>query len=812
VADYRDLACRDEARRARVREAAGLDGIDYIEVPATSLDEQRFLHVHFLSGEVPPGLVGRPDLFSIEGGTRIRDLRVVAVSDAGDHLVVEANAAGDFSPYTLAIDLVAVGAPDPDDPPRLDPPFARCAFRFKAGCPRRFDCGPDTGADESHGEIPPIDYLAKDFASFRQALLDLAPTLVPDWTERHAADLGMALVELMAYVGDHLSYYQDAIANEAYLDTARQRISVRRHAALIDYRMHDGVSARTFVHFALVAGQVGVLPKDTQVLTRIHRPLGNQGVPREGQRIHPDCVGEALQAARAVFETIEDAPLHWSLNEIRIHSWGNRQCCVGRGSTTLDLVDEHGTLGDALGPGSYLLLEEVKSPETAKREDADRAHRQVVRLTRVEATVDPIDGQRLLRVVWDEADALRFPLCLGARRPDGTFVVDVSVARGNLVLADHGRRLAVEMHASPRAPVGGGRRLAHEVLLHEGPLGFRAPLPEHGSPASRALVLDPAAAQPMVVRLDVARSNVAPWEPRRHLLDSNAFDAHFAVETDNEGRARLRFGFGGFGLPPPDGEGDGIGVTYRVGVGRAGNVGAESLRHVVSDAPVAQVVTDIRNPLPVENGVDPESIEEVRRAAPASLRRGIRRAVTEEDYARVAELHPAVDRAVARFRWTGSWRTVFLRIDVRGRADVPAALCEEVRDWVMRFALTGYDVEVLPPSFVPLEIEIEVCAGPGHFRADVERATYDALERFFLPDNFSFGDPLFLSRLYRAVGQVSGVSSAVVTRFKRLWEAAGEANLAAGLIPIDRLEVLRLDNDPSFPEHGTLILQMRGGK
>ena len=58
-------------------------------------------------------------------------------------------------------------------------------------------------------------------------------------------DLGTALVELLAYAADHLSYQQDAVANEAYLETARRRVSVRRHARLVDYRMHDGASART---------------------------------------------------------------------------------------------------------------------------------------------------------------------------------------------------------------------------------------------------------------------------------------------------------------------------------------------------------------------------------------------------------------------------------------------------------------------------------------------------------------------------------------------------------------------------------------
>ena len=50
----------------------------------------------------------------------------------------------------------------------------------------------------------------------------------------------VALVELLAYAGDQLSYYQDAVATEAYLGTARRRVSVRRHARLVDYPMHDG--------------------------------------------------------------------------------------------------------------------------------------------------------------------------------------------------------------------------------------------------------------------------------------------------------------------------------------------------------------------------------------------------------------------------------------------------------------------------------------------------------------------------------------------------------------------------------------------
>ena len=58
---------------------------------------------------------------------------------------------------------------------------------------------------------------------------------------------GVALVELLAYVADELSYRQDAVATEAYLATARRRISLRRHARLVDYLMHEGCNARAWV-------------------------------------------------------------------------------------------------------------------------------------------------------------------------------------------------------------------------------------------------------------------------------------------------------------------------------------------------------------------------------------------------------------------------------------------------------------------------------------------------------------------------------------------------------------------------------------
>ena len=53
----------------------------------------------------------------------------------------------------------------------------------------------------------------------------------------------MVLIELLAYMADILSYYQDRIANEAFLSTAQERRSVIEHLRLIGYEMPGAAPA-----------------------------------------------------------------------------------------------------------------------------------------------------------------------------------------------------------------------------------------------------------------------------------------------------------------------------------------------------------------------------------------------------------------------------------------------------------------------------------------------------------------------------------------------------------------------------------------
>src|SRR5262249_29954329 len=145
--------------------------------------------------------------------------------------------AGDFSIYWLSIAS-----------PALDPFYASAPLNFKARCPSVLDCAraapPCAPYDAPN---PPIDYLARAFPSFVQALTDYSAGAYPDWVERSEADLGMVLLEIAASAGDDLAYLQDRIAAESTLATATQRRSVIRHARLVDYQPAPSLSAQVTV-------------------------------------------------------------------------------------------------------------------------------------------------------------------------------------------------------------------------------------------------------------------------------------------------------------------------------------------------------------------------------------------------------------------------------------------------------------------------------------------------------------------------------------------------------------------------------------
>jgi predicted phage baseplate assembly protein len=311
------------------------------------------------------------------------------------------------------------------------------------------------------------------------------------------------------------------------------------------------------------------------------------------------------------------------------------------------------------------------------------------------------------------------------------------------------------------------------------------------------------------------------------LFESHALDHQFVAELDNDGIAVLRFGDGEYGQSPVTATS--LTARYRIGNGRAGNLGSGALAHLALPPSWLATVAALRHLVPAVDGTDPQTIEEVRQLAPRAFQAEQLRAVTEADYEAAALKLPAVAAAKCTFRWTGSWHTVFVAVHPSDPADLVTApggrtslsptLAAAVRTQLLRYKLAGYDLEVLTAQYVPLEIDLQLCVARGYFRGDVltgvrralsSRRNPDGSAGFFYPPNLTFGEDIYLSRLYAAVEHVTGVESAVVTVFKRFWSVAGD-ELATGVLPLADGEIARLDNDPNFAENGLLRLTALGG-
>lgn len=723
--------------------------------------------------------------------------------------------------------------------------------------------------EEQQGKTPEIDYLAKDYVSFRQLMLDHLALRVPGWQEPTEADIGNVMVEILAYAADYLSYYQDAVATEAYLGTARLRTSVRRHARLLDYVLSEGCNARAWICFEV--DEPVLLSKATPVLSRT-------GGAEQSPAILPgsSLYYQIMQTNPKIFETMDDAALYPAHNAIALYAEQDAQTIWPAGSTKATLLDPgYGQEQQLrLQAGDILIFEEVKNAETGEARWPDPTRRCAVRLTKVKAGVR--GGQHVLDVAWAEEDAFPFPLRLAAWFED-TLITDISVARGNVVLADHGSSIRHEslppVPANPQvryrpyllvADLTHAASYSHDTALTQ-PASLaltqdvyhalpQIALFQSSSAAPFALSKDvenelrnsalylPTAAQEFLREQGIVLSRLVTvrvvasgawelydvinrqywlaalqddnvylhtfrrWSLRRDLLNSGSLDDDFTVDMDDDRRARLRFGFGQQGRQPQ--AGDRFEVTYRVGEGVQGNVKAETLMRVITDK---QGISRVRNPLPAQGGITPETIADAVLNAPYAFTTQ-QRCVIDDDYVRVAGTHPEVANAVVEVRWMGGWHTAFIYVQRSNALPVDAAFKRDVARYMQRYLVSGHEVEIRAPRFVALQIVLKIVLKPHVSSNQVRNALLQAFsmgpDGFFYPGNFTFGQSLYQSQVVRRAADVPGIARVEVEQFCR---ADAETETVSQYILTQATEIIRLDNDKNAPQNGTITFLTEGG-
>lgn len=825
-----------EDRRERLAaSAADVNGIAGVEIDPADPRRLFVRFVHPLPGAAgarpAAGAAPGPAEITIDGGDRVPVVGVVTAVASGNLLTVSCALAGDFSTYRLAIDPTLPG---------YDPVLREIRFAWHLDCDRGSDCAQVPSPAPAVTIEPRLDYLARDWESYRRMMLDRMAVTVPDWTDRTIADPGVALVEWAAALGDMLSYRLDHVGTEYALHSARLRASAAKHARLVGYRMHNGASARVLAQVELAVGVSNFTLPAAGVAFVTRARMQAERV------IAPELAQRAQAEGAVVFEPLFATALTAAHHQIALHHWGDSEAVLAKGATGCILRDPERAL--ALKAGDILVLVQARDPETGRAADADPDARQAVRLTAdpvrlsdpLETLPPPGGGApeplQLWQLRWGAEDALGFDLAIGARATGGP----MALALGNIVLADHGFTLplgedlpAPPDPTDPELPPAEGQPDELKTLaaldrprrylpaLSRRDLSF-ADRPATLAPERSAAALsrtDPAGAQAQIFLTETASGAI--WAPVPDLLGQPAEARVFVPEVEADGRTRLRFGRGHDGAASSMGRtprpGEALVATYRIGHGRAGNIGIGALAHLAAEGAVRSNVAGVTNPLPGLGGVPRETIAEVRMRAPVSFHRQ-RRAVTLADYEALLTARPDVQRATARSRWIGSWQAIFLSVDRAGGLPVDAAFRAELVDYLEPYRMMGHDLAIDAPVFVPLTLVIEGCTAPGAFAETVAEALAERLGAgigrdgrpgFFHPDAITFGAAIYLSQLYEAALAVPGVADVTITAFAR---GGSQSGLDTGVLRFGPREIPVLANDPNRPNEGRLKITMRGGR
>jgi len=819
-------------RLVQVQSSTVLNGVDFVELSTTD-PTMKTLYVHFLNkvtvAPPPPAIVQA----AISGGDRIQGIQPQRAVQPGDWstdtdgrpvLTVVVNKPGDFSTYTLTL---TTNIPSPLGPvgtfvplSTLDPMYQSAKFSFKVFCPSDFDCAPQsTCCQPQVPPLPAIDYTAKDFQSFKQALTDFSSQRYPSWQERSEADFGVMFMESLCALADEMSYLQDRVAGEAALLSATQRRSLVSMARLVDYEPQSVISSSTTVQCNVIGNFV---PAGTLI-----------------SATSPDGVNVPFEIGKGLADPTKYtvSPL-WN-DGIPPYWFDDSQRCLKCGSTSMWILGTGYNFAPQIAAGNFTLLIQTDLPGESIRE--------VVTLTGVTELADPIFltngfSTPVTRICWS----------VGLARDH-----DLTHTRlaGNLLPATQGQRFTERFAIGTPPPSTSGLVSA---IARYGPNGtaaspkwvFRYPLSQSNAQQGRLTWLPAANAGTSSVDPDedepqpeLILNRILPepdgFDFTTSLIDATATETAYTVDptawrvvaTDDNGNPTqweydgdqgdtVRFGDGVFGAQPADG--DVYAVQYRIGLGSAGNVAPGAIQSVSTSA--TAYLASVRNPFIVTNGSDAEPAIHIQRMAPQAFRAVQFRAVRAEDYANAAETLPGILKAGTSFRWTGSWLTVFTTVDPvaggTGGATISLDLQETLIDLLNRRRLAGYESYAPPPTPVSIDLVITVCVSPGWLGSDVEAGVLsrladakrsDGTEGFFYADSFTFGTPLYRSNLEAAIQGVGGVNGVLDIEFR--WRGASNVfQPLPAVLQFGADQILRVANDPNYPERGTIRVIAEGGR
>jgi hypothetical protein len=182
------------------------------------------------------------------------------------------------------------------------------------------------------------------FASLIAGLTDATRPGLAALRTRDADDFTIALLDAWALAADTLTFYNERLAQESYLRTATERISLRELGRLLGYRLRPGVAARTYLAFALqrppnlpaaATRDPGAAPPVTPTVVMLEPGLRVQSIPGPGEQPQ-------------TFETVETVEARPEWNAIPVLQTVAQDFATDPGQAYLDGAALNLKPGDAL--------------------------------------------------------------------------------------------------------------------------------------------------------------------------------------------------------------------------------------------------------------------------------------------------------------------------------------------------------------------------------------------------------------------------------------------------------------------------------
>lgn len=300
----------------------------------------------------------------------------------------------------------------------------------------------------------------------------------------------------------------------------------------------------------------------------------------------------------------------------------------------------------------------------------------------------------------------------------------------NVARASHGETVANEVLGS-----GDGRVPNQQFTLRKPPLTYVSARTPSGVESS------------LTVRVDGVT-----WEQRPSLYRRDPGEKVYSVRHDDDANATVTFGDGSSGARLPSGSGNVV-VEYRTGIGRGGEVGAESLA-LLKTRPFG--IREVVNPLPAAGAEDPEMLADARVNAPLTVLT-LDRIVSLRDYEDFVRGFAGVGKAKATAVWNGEAEVVHITATSASGGPLVEPLLGNLLAAIERARDPLRAVEVA--SFQPLLffVEAAVKIDDAHDRARVEKRIESALAEAFGFARRTFAEPVSASDVVQVIHGIEGL-------------------------------------------------------